>query len=49
MFNRITSAIKRHSQYRRTVNELARLTDRELHDLGIGRGQIPAIAKKEIF
>jgi uncharacterized protein YjiS (DUF1127 family) len=31
-------------RYRSTVNELERLTTRELNDLGIGRGDIPYIA-----
>ena len=31
---------------RNTVNELSRLTDRELNDLGISRGQIRHLANK---
>ena len=30
---------------RRTYKELQMLTDRELHDLGIGRTDIPSIAR----
>ena len=33
-------------KYRQTVNELGRMTDRELCDLGIGRSDIPYIARK---
>lgn len=33
-------------KYRQTVNELGRMTDRELRDLGIGRSDIPYIARK---
>jgi uncharacterized protein YjiS (DUF1127 family) len=31
--------------YRRAVTELGRLDGRTLHDLGISRGQIPALAR----
>lgn len=33
-------------RYRETVNELSRLTARELNDLGIDRADIPAIASR---
>ena len=33
-------------QYRASVRELSRLTDRELSDLGIGRADIEFVAKK---
>jgi uncharacterized protein YjiS (DUF1127 family) len=33
-------------KYRQTVSELGRMTDRELRDLGIGRSDIPYIARK---
>ncbi|WP_249689695.1 DUF1127 domain-containing protein [Stappia sp. WLB 29] len=32
-------------QYRRTYDELSRLSNRELSDLGIGRGDIDFIAR----
>lgn len=32
--------------YRQTVNELSRLTNRELADLGINRADIPYVARK---
>ncbi|ODT08209.1 MAG: DUF1127 domain-containing protein [Mesorhizobium sp. SCN 65-20] len=34
--------------YRETVNELGRLSNRQLADLGINRGEIPAIARRAI-
>ena len=34
--------------YRDTVNELGRLSNRELADLGINRGEIAAIARKAV-
>lgn len=35
-------------RYRETVNELSRLSNRELNDLGIARGEIPFVARKSI-
>lgn len=35
-------------KYRQTINELGRMSDRELHDLGIGRSDIPYIARKAV-
>ena len=33
-------------RYRETVTELSRLTNRELQDLGISRGDIPFVARR---
>lgn len=33
-------------RYRGTVNELSRLSTRELNDLGIGRGEIRSVARR---
>ncbi|WP_417623169.1 DUF1127 domain-containing protein [Parasphingorhabdus sp.] len=35
-------------RYRQTVNELSRLSNRELNDLGISRGDIPFVARKSV-
>jgi len=35
-------------KYRQTVNELDRMTDRELNDLGIGRSDIPYVARNAV-
>ena len=35
-------------RYRETVNELSRLSNRELSDLGIARGDIHFVARKSI-
>lgn len=32
--------------YRTTVNELSRMSDRELSDLGISRGDIPFVSRR---
>ncbi|MBC00298.1 MAG: DUF1127 domain-containing protein [Rhodobacteraceae bacterium] len=41
---------KYHSwqKYRRTYDELSRLSNRELNDLGIGRGDIDFIARSNM-
>jgi uncharacterized protein YjiS (DUF1127 family) len=36
-------------RYRETVRELSKLSDRELDDLGISRGDIASIAAKHSF
>ena len=36
---------RRWRNYRRTINELEKLSTRELSDLGIGRGDIRRIAR----
>jgi uncharacterized protein YjiS (DUF1127 family) len=41
----ILSKIRNYLQYRETVAELSRLTDRELDDLGISRFEIESIAR----
>jgi uncharacterized protein YjiS (DUF1127 family) len=33
-------------EYRNTVNELSRMSERELNDLGISRGDIPFVARR---
>ena len=35
-------------RYRDTVNELSRLSTRELTDLGLTRGDIPFVARKSV-
>ena len=37
-------AYKRYKAVKKTINELRALTDAELNDIGIGRGDIKAIA-----
>lgn len=44
MISTISSWLKRRVTYRRTYNELSKLSDRELYDLGISRGDIEAFA-----
>ncbi len=42
---RARAAFARRRDYNRTFNELSKLSDRELDDMGIGRGQIAVIAR----
>ncbi|CAN7512563.1 MULTISPECIES: DUF1127 domain-containing protein [Rhizobium/Agrobacterium group] len=35
-------------KYRQTCNELGRMSDRELNDLGIGRGDIQYVARQAV-
>lgn len=39
------AAYRRHKEYKETLNELSRLTDAELQDIGIARGDIRSIAR----
>lgn len=41
----IATKIQKWRQYRASVRELSRLSDRELNDLGIGRAEIEYVAK----
>jgi uncharacterized protein YjiS (DUF1127 family) len=41
----VLSKIRNYMQYRETVAELSRLTDRELDDLGISRFEIDSVAR----
>ncbi len=42
---RIAKAYRTWRKYRDTYNELMRLSDRDLWDIGVNRGEIPALAK----
>lgn len=42
----IANTFRSWNEARRTMNELYQLTDRELNDLGIARGEIREIAKR---
>ncbi|PSM18739.1 MULTISPECIES: DUF1127 domain-containing protein [Nitratireductor] len=35
-------------RYRHAVNELNRLSDRELHDIGLNRAEIPVVARRTL-
>jgi uncharacterized protein YjiS (DUF1127 family) len=44
MFATLIRLLHQWKQYNRSVNELSRLGDRELADIGINRSEIPAVA-----
>ncbi len=44
----IVQSYKNWRKYRETYNELARLTRRELDDLGINRADIDQVARKAV-
>jgi uncharacterized protein YjiS (DUF1127 family) len=46
MFDTVVSKYKTYRRYQETYRELSRLTTRELDDLGIARGEIPALARR---
>jgi len=45
-FNWIAERVAAWSRYRRTVNELMQLNDRQLADIGFRRDEIPTIARR---
>ena len=48
MTNRFVDSYRNWRRYRETYNELTRLTDRELADLGINRADIGRIARQAV-
>jgi uncharacterized protein YjiS (DUF1127 family) len=47
MFNTIRTALKIHQNRRQTINELSRLSNRDLADIGVNRCDIYAIARRD--
>ena len=45
----ITQRVERYKTYRRTLDELETLSDRELSDLGLSRTMLRAIAYKAAY
>ncbi|GGH40760.1 protein of unknown function [Cribrihabitans marinus] len=43
------AARTQRAEYRRTVDELSNLSDRELTDLGLGRYDIPEVARRHVY
>lgn len=44
-FKAAAAKLEAHLEYRRTYETLSAMTDRELDDIGIGRGDIAAVAR----
>lgn len=49
LFAQFGAALARHRVYRRTLDELRQLSDRELADLGISRASIGDIAREAAY
>ena len=49
MIRKLINAYKKHMIYRATYNELARLTEKELYDLGIDRSQIEEASREAAY
>lgn len=45
----IARSLRTWRQYRSTMTELNRLSQRELSDLGISRSEIPALARRAVI
>ena len=45
LFANVSERFARYQETRRTIRELSRLSDRDLHDLGITRTSIPSLAR----
>ena len=49
LLGRVVAWFDEQRRYRRTVDELAQLSDRELADIGLDRDQIDVVAKRSLF
>lgn len=47
MFSGMAGKFREYRKYRETVKELGRLSDRELSDIGLSRGDIPFVARPQ--
>ena len=46
LLGRLTSWFSKQRRYRQTMNELSMLTERELDDVGLTRGDIELVARR---
>lgn len=46
MFSKLKAAVDRYRTFKRTLEELEKLSDKDLYDIGITRGMIKEIAKE---
>ena len=44
----VARALNNWRKYRQTINELGRMSNRELHDLGIDRADIRSVARASL-
>jgi len=45
----LTDRVSRYMRFRKTLNELRELSDRELADLGLSRAMLPRIAQQAVY
>ena len=45
LFKALTDKFRAWLRYREAVNELSQLSDEELHDIGVSRGEIDYVAR----
>ncbi len=45
----LRDSYQRYKMYRQTLNELSALSDRDLHDLGLHRSSIGAVAQEAAY
>lgn len=46
LLGRLRARLEEHARYRRTRDELSALSDRELDDIGLARGDIEQVARR---
>lgn len=46
LFRRVAGWLAEEIRYRRTLNELSALSDRELDDIGVTRAELAAVARR---
>ena len=49
LFGRLVTWLREQRRYRRTVNELSALSDRELDDIGLRRADIEDVARRSAY
>ncbi len=49
LFARVVNWLSEQRRYRRTVDELSQLSDRELADIGLYRDEIEPVARRSCF
>lgn len=49
MLKKIIAAYRKHAIYRSTYNELQKLTDKELYDIGVDRNEVELIATEAAY
>ncbi len=49
IFHAVVTTVQKRRVYRLTLSELSKLSDRELDDLGISRGNLHTIARRAAY